>query len=109
MVKRSMGVARSVWVANSECFQKQNYLNIGFLTMLKLLPLALCVNKFPHTRLLAIFNGALPPLAGNYLCCKMLRKLYADNGNIKEKPAPSKLQLKAVDIQGVSEDLFEVR
>ena len=77
--------------------------------MLKLLPLALCVNKFPHTRLLAIFNGALPPLAGNYLCCKMLRKLYADNGNIKEKPAPSKLQLKAVDIQGVSEDLFEMR
>ena len=33
----------------------------------------------------------------------------AYNGNIKEKPAPSKLQLKAVDIQGVSEDLFEVR
>ena len=31
------------------------------------------------------------------------------NGNIQEKPAPSKLQLTAVDIQGVSEDLFEVR
>ena len=76
---------------------------------MKLLPLALCVNKFPHTHLLAIFNGALPPLTGNYLCNGMLRELYADKGNIKEKPAPSKLQLKAVDIQGVSEDLFEVR
>ena len=28
------------------------------LTLLKLLLLALCVNKFSHTRLLAIFNGA---------------------------------------------------
>ena len=33
----------------------------------------------------------------------------AYNGNFKEKPALSKLQLKAVDIQGISEDLFEVR
>ena len=33
----------------------------------------------------------------------------AYNGDIKETPAPSKLQLKAVDIQGISEDLFEVR
>ena len=54
-------------------------------------------------------NAALPPLAGNYLCKGILRELCADNGNIKEKPEPSKLQLKAVDIQGVSEDLFEVR
>ena len=58
MVKRSTGVARTVWVAKSECCQKQYYSNIGFLTWLKLLPLALCVNKFSHTRLLAIFNGA---------------------------------------------------
>ena len=33
----------------------------------------------------------------------------AYNGNFKEKPALSKLQLKAVDIQGASEDMFEVR
>ena len=84
MVKRSTGVARTVWVAKSECCQKQYYSNIGFLTWLKLLPLALCVNKFPHInivdffitrsiisnkfvlsslnqeiRLLAIFNGAV--------------------------------------------------
>ena len=59
MVKRSKGVARTVWVAKSECCQKQYYSNIGFLTWLKLLPLALCVNKFPHTLLLAIFNGAI--------------------------------------------------
>ena len=39
--------------------------SIGFLTWLKLLPLALCVNKFSHTRLLAIFNGAVSPLAGD--------------------------------------------
>ena len=90
MVKRSTGVARTVWVAKSECCQKQYYSNIGFLTWLKLLPLALCVNKFPHTRLLAIFNGAVPPLAGNYLCKGILRELYAYNGNIKEKPAPLK-------------------
>ena len=31
---------------------------VVFLTWLKLLPLALCVNKFTHTRLLAIFNGS---------------------------------------------------
>ena len=30
---------------------------LAILTSLKLLPLALCVNKFTHTRLLAIFNG----------------------------------------------------
>ena len=76
MVKRSTGVARTVWVAKSECCQKQYYSNIGFLTWLKLLPLALCVNKFPHTRLLAIFNGALPPLAGNNRCCRILRELF---------------------------------
>ncbi|MBR5476920.1 MAG: hypothetical protein IKV19_00550, partial [Bacteroidaceae bacterium] len=36
MVKRSTGVARTVWVAKSECCQKQYYSNIGFLTWLKL-------------------------------------------------------------------------
>ena len=100
MVKRSTGVARTVWVAKSECCQKQYYSNIGFLTWLKLLPLALCVNKFSHInivdffitrsttsnkfvlsslnqeiRLLAIFNGALPPLAGDYLCNGIPRTL----------------------------------
>ena len=90
MVKRSMGVAHTVWVAKSECCQKHNCLSVGFLTWLKLLPLALCVNKFSHTRLLAIFNGAFPPLAGNLPCNGILRELYAYNGNIKEKPAPLK-------------------
>ena len=90
MVKRSMSVARTVWVAKSECCQKYYCLSVGFLTWLKLLPLALCVNKFPHTRLLAIFNGAFPPLAGNLPCNGILRELYAHNGNIKEKPAPLK-------------------
>ena len=42
-------------------------------------------------------------------CNGILRELYAYNSNIKEKPALSKLQLKAVDIQGASEDMFEVR
>ena len=83
MVKLSTGVARTVWVAKSECCQKYYCLSVGFLTWLKLLPLALCVNKFSHInivdffitrsitsnkfvlsslnqeiRLLAIFNGA---------------------------------------------------
>ena len=90
MVKRSTGVARTVWVAKSECCQKHYCLSVGFLTFLKLLLLALCVNKFPHInivdffitrsitsnkfvlsslnqeiRLLAIFNGAVSPLAGD--------------------------------------------
>ena len=63
-------------------------------------------NKRPS---IGFFNGALPPLAGNYLFNGILCELCADNGNIKQKSAPSKLQLKAVDIQGESEDLFEVR
>ena len=75
MVAGSTAAIRALRVANSECCQKQYYSNIGFLTWLKLLPLALCVNKFPHTRLLAIFNGALPPLAGNYRCNEILREL----------------------------------
>ena len=55
MVKRSTGVARTVWVAKSECCQKQYYSNIGFLTWLKLLPLALCVNKFTHINIVDFF------------------------------------------------------
>ena len=55
MVKRSTGVARTVWVAKSECCQKQYYSNIGFLTWLKLLPLALCVNKFSHINIVDFF------------------------------------------------------
>ena len=83
MVKRSTGVARTIWVAKSEFCQKHYCLSVGFSTWLKLLPIALCVNKFPHInivdffitrsitsnkfalsslnqeiRLLAIFNGA---------------------------------------------------
>ena len=83
MVKRSTGVACTIWVAKSECCQKHYCLSVGFSTWLKLLPIALCVNKFPHInivdffitrsitsnkfvlsslnqeiRLLAIFNGA---------------------------------------------------
>ena len=72
MVKRSTGVARTVWVAKSECCQKQYYSNIRFSTWLKLLPLALCVNKFPHTRLLAIFNGA--SVIWDYLVCAPITK-----------------------------------
>ena len=118
MVKRSTGVARTVWVAKSECCQKQYYSNIGFLTWLKLLPLALCVNKFPHINIVDFFitrskisnklgfcslTRNFPPLAGNYLCKGILRELYAYNGNIKEKPAPLKDTAWSLLIFGLSD------
>ena len=62
MVKRSTGVARTVWVAKSECCQKQYYSNIGFLTWLKLLALAAkSQTKFGFCSLTRNFS----PLAGD--------------------------------------------
>ena len=42
-------------------------------------------------------------------CNEVLNSFTAHNGNSKRKPALSKSQLKAVDVQESSEDMFEVR
>ena len=55
------------------------------------------------------FNGAFPPLAGNYHCNTERNGFHAHYGNSKKKPSPSKSQLKAVAVQEKSDEMFEVR
>ena len=52
-------------------------------------------------------NVALRPLVGNCLYNGILCELIAYNGNIKEKPAPSKSQQTAVQASGKGQNLSE--
>ena len=104
MVKHSTGIARTVWVANSECCQKQYCLKIGFSTWLKLLALAA---KSRDKLGFCSLTHNFPPLAGNHLCNGILRELYAYNSNFKRKPAPSKSQQAAGQASETGQNLSE--
>ncbi|MBQ5895320.1 MAG: hypothetical protein IIW75_01980 [Bacteroidaceae bacterium] len=84
MVKRSTGVARTVWVAKSECCQKQYYSNIGFLTWLKLLALAA---KSQTSLVFAHLRVTFRRWRGITFAKGYSANFAAYNGNIKEKPA----------------------
>ena len=87
MVKRSTGVARTVWVAKSECCQKHYCLSVGFLTWLKLLPLAAKSQTsldFAHLRV------TFRRWRGVTFAMEYSANFSACNANIKQKPAPLK-------------------